>query len=230
VDPSVTGSVLFTFDGASFVDNSAPYDFEGGALEWVPGLGLHTLQARAFSQANGAGLGTQTAAVAFTVTNTPLAVTLASFDARQQGAAVQVSWETASELNSAGFNLYRALAADGERRLLAFVPSAAPGGSAGALYSFSDAGVAAGQVYWYWLEDVDLGGATGWHGPVSVTVEAPTAVTLAMWSTSRAPAVAPAAVLALTVALGGALGALARGWRQRVPRRPGLDGRLLKKG
>ena len=178
VDPAVIGSVQFTFDGSSIVDNSAPYEYEGGALEWVPGVGPHTLQARAFSQANGAGLGTQTAGVAFTVTNTPLAVTLASFDARQQGNTALVAWETSSELHNTGFNLYRALAAGGERTLLAFVPSAAPGGSGGAVYSFSDAGVVEGQAYWYWLEDVDLNGAVQLHGPVSVFVQTPTAVSL----------------------------------------------------
>jgi glucose/arabinose dehydrogenase len=178
VDPGVTGSVRFTFDGASFVDSSAPYEFEGGALEWTPGVGPHTLQARAYSQANGAGLGTTTTGIAFTVSNTPLAVTLASFEARQQGEAVQVSWETASELNNVGFNLYRALVAGGERTFLAYAPSAAPGSSAGAVYTFSDVDVAEGQTYWYWLEDVDVQGGVHQHGPVSVAVQAPAAVRL----------------------------------------------------
>jgi hypothetical protein len=192
--------VRFTFDGASIVDNSAPYEFEGGALEWAPGVGPHTLQASAFSQANGAGLGTPTTGVAFTVSNTPLAVTLASFEARQQGEAVQVSWETASELNNAGFNLYRAPAADGERVLVAHMPSAAPGSSAGAVYSFRDADVAAGQAYWYWLEDVDVYGDVHPHGPVSVAVQAPAAVRLSgeliASSPLRGPAAGAAGVLA----------------------------------
>lgn len=216
LDPSVTGSVQFTFDGSSFVDNSAPYEYEGGALEWTPGVGPHTLQARAFSQANGAGLGTQTTAVAFTVTNTPLAVTLASFAAQQEGSAVQVSWETVSELNNAGFNLYRALAADGQRSLLAYAPPAAPGSAAGAVYRVRDDAVAAGQTLWYWLEAVDVSGASQLFGPVSLAVEAPTAVTLVGWSSSnRAPEAVVAAALALTAALGGALIALARRARLR---------------
>ena len=42
-----------------------------------------------------------------------------------------------------------------------------------------DGQVAPGQTWYYWLEDVDLNGATSLHGPVSATLQAPTAVTLA---------------------------------------------------
>ncbi|HSN78566.1 MAG TPA: hypothetical protein VL334_26145, partial [Anaerolineae bacterium] len=35
-----------------------------------------------------------------------------------------------------------------------------------------------GQTYWYWLEDLDLGGTATLHGPISVTLDDPTAVTL----------------------------------------------------
>ena len=36
----------------------------------------------------------------------------------------------------------------------------------------------AGASYYYWLEDVDTSGQTSLHGPVSATVNTPTAVTL----------------------------------------------------
>jgi hypothetical protein len=111
----------------------------------------------------------------------PLAVTLASFDVQAQADHVLVSWETVSELGNAGFNLYRTSAAaaqPGPADLLAFVSSQAPGASQGASYGFRDSNVLAGQVYWYWLADVDLGGATTLHGPVSIVYSAPTAVGL----------------------------------------------------
>ena len=44
----------------------------------------------------------------------PLAVALASFLAETQADHILVTWETVSELDNAGFNLYRSLAADGE--------------------------------------------------------------------------------------------------------------------
>jgi hypothetical protein len=111
-------------------------------------------------------------------TDTVLAVTLASFDAASQPDHVLVTWETVSEASNSGFNLYRSLTADGEYTLLGYTPSAAPGSTAGAAYSFQDFDVAASQVYWYKLEDIDLSGAATMHAPVSVVFQAPTAVTL----------------------------------------------------
>ena len=77
-----------------------------------------------------------------------------------------------------GFNLYRALAVDGERTLLANVPSQSPGGTAGAAYSYQDYEVQPGQTYWYYLEDLDLSGRATQHGPVNVDFPGPVAVTL----------------------------------------------------
>ncbi len=108
----------------------------------------------------------------------PLAVTLASFDAQAMLDHILLSWETVSEANNAGFNLYRSASPAAPDALLAFVPSQAPGSTVGASYSFDDTAVSAGQTWYYWLEDVDLNGATSLHGPVSATLPAPTAVTL----------------------------------------------------
>ena len=58
------------------------------------------------------------------------------------------------------------------------MPSQAPGSGQGAGYEFQDTDVVAGETYWYWLEDVDLGGVASMHGPVSVVFTVPTAVTL----------------------------------------------------
>jgi hypothetical protein len=137
----------------------------------------------------------------------PLAITLASFDAQAQSDHVRVAWETVSELNNAGFNLYRTSAADQQPApadLLAFVPSQAPGGTAGAAYSFRDSNVVGGQTYWYWLKDVELNGATALHGPVSVIYAAPTAVTLSAMQVGSAGAPALPVVLVL-LALGAAM-------------------------
>ncbi|MFZ2359983.1 MAG: hypothetical protein WA040_11635, partial [Anaerolineae bacterium] len=109
----------------------------------------------------------------------PTAITLAEFSAAQQGDAVQVSWETVSELDNAGFNLYRSESAAGPQTLLTYLPASSPGGTAGAAYAYEDrAGLTPGQSYYYWLEDVAISGATTLHGPVSVDFTAPTAVTL----------------------------------------------------
>ena len=109
ITPQVTGSVLFTYDGSPIADNSAPYELQSTPLEWTPSTGPHSLQARAFSQADGAGLGTPALSINFTVTDTPLAVALANFQAASDGDRVQVSWETVAEIDNAGFNLYLSL-------------------------------------------------------------------------------------------------------------------------
>ncbi|HSN77628.1 MAG TPA: pullulanase-type alpha-1,6-glucosidase [Anaerolineae bacterium] len=130
----------------------------------------------------------------------PLAVTLADFSAEQVEDFVRVAWETVSELDNAGFNLYRTGAAGAQPEpadLLAFVASQAPGASQGAAYRFQDGNVVAGQTYWYWLADVDLGGATTLHGPVSVVYAAPTAVTLSAMQVGSAGAPALPVVLVL---------------------------------
>ncbi len=108
-----------------------------------------------------------------------LSVLLAAFSAQAQADHVLVAWETTTEYSNTGFNLYRALEADGERTLLGWVPSAMPGSAQGAAYSFQDFEVTPGQTYWYFLEDIDLNGATTLHGPASAVFQAPTAVTLA---------------------------------------------------
>jgi hypothetical protein len=146
-------------------------------------------------------------------TTGPLAVTLAYFDAQGQADRVVVTWETVSEIDNAGFNLYRAGNAAGPLTLLAFVLSQAPGATHGAVYSYEDLAVQPGQTHWYWLEDVDLGGATTLHGPVSATVQAPTAVTLS--SISASPATATGAALPWLLAAAGLAGAAGAVLRRR---------------
>ncbi len=141
--------------------------------------------------------------------STPQAVTMDSFAAMAENGQVLVTWRTVSEIDNAGFNLWRSETLDGPRTLVAYAPSQAPGATAGAEYLVADADVQAGHTYWYWLEDVALSGATSMHGPVSATLQAPTVVSLAAVDTQMASAAAAlppwAAVFASLVALAGAL-------------------------
>ncbi len=104
-------------------------------------------------------------------TFTPLSVTLASFAAQGIADGVILRWETVSEADNVGFNVYRVgSAADRPEPVhwLTFVPSATPGSAAGASYSYVDNTANPAAVYWYWLEAVDASGASTLHGPVSV--------------------------------------------------------------
>jgi predicted outer membrane repeat protein len=99
-------------------------------------------------------------------------VELLSFSAEAQGRAVMVAWETAVELDNAGFNLYRAGSADGPRTQLnaqLIASQAAFGG--GASYSFRDR--PGTGTFTYWLEDVAYDGARTLHGPVQVQTGRP---------------------------------------------------------
>ena len=115
-----------------------------------------------------------------------LAVTLASFNAQAAAGHILVTWETTSEIDTLGFNLYRNTSPEPIGSLLAFVPSQAPGSTAGAHYAYQDVDVSIGVTYYYWLEDIDIGGMTTLHGPVSATYLAPTAVTLDHFSAGTA--------------------------------------------
>jgi hypothetical protein len=107
---------------------------------------------------------------------TPTAVELLWFNARPEGRVIMVRWETASEIDNVGFNLYRATSLEGEKARLngELIPSKVPPGSTiGASYEWQDSRVVAGTVYYYWLEDVDIYGRATLHGPVKARALAP---------------------------------------------------------
>ncbi|MCB0004484.1 MAG: hypothetical protein KDI07_14320 [Anaerolineae bacterium] len=138
--------------------------------------------------------------------DSPLAVTLADFSAQQQDDHVLVAWETSSELDNQGFNLYRSTSDAAPEIQLnnALIPSQSPGSTSGHFYTWEDRdGLTPDTTYYYWLEDVSLSGATTLHGPVSATYSTPTAVTLAgLQADSRTtPNALPAVTLALVLLL-----------------------------
>lgn len=131
----------------------------------------------------------------FTNTAGPTAVEMSSLGATCSAEAATVSWETVSEVNNQGFNVYRSDAADGTREQLnaALIPSKAPGSTSGAAYEYVDSTAVAGNTYYYWVESVDLSGATALSGPTSATCQDPTAVTLSEFSSQSANAAGGAA-------------------------------------
>lgn len=127
----------------------------------------------------------------------PLAVVLIAFDAQAQNDHILVSWETASEINNQGFNLYRSTSAAGPEDLLDYIPSQGPGSPQGFQYAYQDFAVESGQTYYYWLESVDLYGGLAMNGPVSATYQAPTTVNVVdLRSAPTWPLAVPLAVVA----------------------------------
>jgi hypothetical protein len=83
---------------------------------------------------------------------------------------VTVEWSTASELNTAGFNVLRGDNPAGPfARLNAQIIPASPDPLVGGSYVFTDTAVAPGQTYYYQLEEVEFGGSTSPQGTVVVT-------------------------------------------------------------
>ena len=87
-------------------------------------------------------------------------------------ATVTVEWSTASELNTAGFNLYRGETKDGPfTRINADLIPASPDPLIGGSYIFTDTAVSGGHTYYYQLEDVETSGAATVEGVVEVKAE-----------------------------------------------------------
>jgi hypothetical protein len=103
----------------------------------------------------------------------PTAIQLASLVAScAPNSGVSIVWETATEIDNVGFNLYRSTAAGGPKIRLNedLIPTQHPGRPTGAEYTWLDSSAIPGTFYYYWLEDIDTNGAAGLHGPVSMTL------------------------------------------------------------
>ena len=105
-----------------------------------------------------------------------LPVQLVSFGATVQQDGVLLSWETASELDNAGYAILRSNTENGSYEKLADYNDMESlrglgTSSQGRSYRFIDSRVNVGETYWYKLQDVDFNGVSTEHGPVSVTVQ-----------------------------------------------------------
>jgi hypothetical protein len=96
-----------------------------------------------------------------------LAVTVVIFQA-SSAPAIEVEWVTATEFNTAGFNLYRADSPDGPWVQLneVLIPSHSDPAS-GASYVYVDNAVMPGKTYYYVLEDVEYDNSRERHAPVT---------------------------------------------------------------
>jgi subtilisin family serine protease len=114
--------------------------------------------------------------------SSPTAVTLARFEATPLPDAVLVEWETAIEIETVGFNLWRSTVPGGTyvRVNDTLIPGASPGSISGASYAYLDESVSAGETYYYKLDELEVGGRHNWYGPTA-TAE-PSVVTLASFS------------------------------------------------
>gem|GEM_PF-3471385 len=98
----------------------------------------------------------------------PTLVELSSFTAKGGVRGVILSWETTSEMEHAGFHLWRSENKEwGYERITEALIPAEGSTTQGAAYRFEDTAAAPGKNWFYKLEDVDADGNTTLHGPVS---------------------------------------------------------------
>jgi len=96
-------------------------------------------------------------------------IDLDSFTAVQSGAKIVLKWRTGTEIDNAGFELFRGTSPDGSDAVMITPNMIASKGSltSGASYRFTDSDPEPGVTYYYWLVDIDFNGAWKAHGPVS---------------------------------------------------------------
>ena len=99
---------------------------------------------------------------------TPTLVKLASLQAASADNHIRVTWQTASELDNAGFHLWRTDSPEHDyTRITAAMIPAKGGILGGADYAVDDIDTISGRSYYYKLEDIDTRGNSTFHGPAS---------------------------------------------------------------
>ena len=113
--------------------------------------------------------------------NQPLAISLASFTAAVADGCIDIFWETATEVDTVGFQLWRSESKNGVYELVpySYTRSKSVTETRGAAYAFLDCSVALDGTtdYYYKLEEIDTDNAKdnpfyGPIGPVKETVSA----------------------------------------------------------
>ncbi len=100
-----------------------------------------------------------------------LPVELATFTAEKTDLGVLIRWTTESEVNNAGFNLYRSKNSDASyEKINNQLIKGAINSSVANDYEYLDNAIENGNNYFYKLEDVDLSGQTEIHDPISIMI------------------------------------------------------------
>ncbi|MEJ2636150.1 MAG: FlgD immunoglobulin-like domain containing protein [Calditrichia bacterium] len=113
--------------------------------------------------------------IASDVDDTSLPVEISAFDISTISNGLLLNWTTESEINNAGFEIWRSNEESGTYQLYSSYannPSLLGQGNSTMRheYQFQDGLVVAGQTYWYKLADVDVNGEKTFHGPVSAAL------------------------------------------------------------
>lgn len=101
----------------------------------------------------------------------PTAIQLSRFTAERQEQGIVVSWQTVMEVDSLGFHLWRGTNPNrNQATRLTQEMTPAQGRLVGANYTLQDGTAQAGHSYFYWLEEVEVSGASHFYGPTSLSI------------------------------------------------------------
>jgi hypothetical protein len=116
----------------------------------------------------------------------PLPVELVAFDAKRSGATTLVTWQTASEKNSAGFEVE--VATDGVKfRKLAFVASKSANSTTASSYTYTDTEAGKTGIRYYRLRQVDIDGQYSYSPTRAVSFAGSSNSTVASLSSYPSP-------------------------------------------
>ena len=152
----------------------------------------------------------------------PTLVELVSFVAESGLEGATLSWETATEIDCAGFRVWRCDSAGGDCEIVTDDLIDAQGDEVtGASYSFEDHSADPGTFYRYRLEDLEYSGKSTFHDTTARFVQL-----VAGWNTIDGPALAGQPVADALASIEGryaAVWTLARdGWKMYDPAHPAL--------
>jgi hypothetical protein len=141
----------------------------GGTILHYDGHAIATTTTTSLTTSTTTSIRPSTTSTVFSTTTVPATlVTLIDFHAVNGRSSVTLVWSTASEIDTVGYNLYRAESENGNFIKINNSLIPAQGTSTqGAHYEFIDRDVQNRKIYYYKLEDIDLIGTSTMHGPVS---------------------------------------------------------------
>ncbi|MCO6452360.1 MAG: hypothetical protein J5I90_16395 [Caldilineales bacterium] len=187
ITPALSGTVTARFyflpselQSGQSVSTLKLWKYGGSGTNWSEPSGLSytrgacTMASDCYVEVSGLSLGS--GANRFALANhNPQAVTIESFDASSAGDSVLLSWQTVSEIDHLGFNLYRAVDDDPNWLRLnpTLIQSPTPGGATGHDYTWRDAAVEPDQRYRYRLDAVDLDGQEMTVATIDISFAAP---------------------------------------------------------
>jgi hypothetical protein len=172
---STAATVKFWYDATNEINSNSPASvkayYQVGGL-WHEAAGTYVTTTNTFNSVQVSDVSTFSR---FALTsNTPSEsnlITLARFEAAPVAGGIAVVWETASELDTVGFHLWRSdRSTAGYARITPGLLPGCGGPTRSAEYAYIDMTVTPGATYFYQLEEVDIYGLSAFYGPAGPAI------------------------------------------------------------